>query len=166
MRVFLRLLLFLVSVHGFLLSRLKTRSRSDNLESRGYLTRGARRTLAYRRQDRRPSLYPTYHEDQRPSISSNYGDLQWARGMVDEVRRSNSDPDMQTIDQILTTLEGYCADRTLVTLLNRLLRVARRPGLDWLLVMLQRYQRANGIAMTQTWKSGLQIRKPRWPLAE
>lgn len=74
------------------------------------------------------------------------------------------EPDMPAIDKTLLVLDEYYPDRTMVAFLNRLLGVAREKRLDWLIEMLRRFARLNGIPMTQTWRSGLQIREPSRPL--
>lgn len=89
----------------------------------------------------------------------------WVDNVVREAMTVD-DPDMLTIDKTLTVLDDYIPDRTMVAFLNRLLKVAREKRLDWLIEMLRRFARHNGIPMTQTWKSGLQIRKPNRPLPE
>lgn len=102
----------------------------------------------------------------RQSIASNCEDFHWVQNAVKEALQSQSDPEIQTMDQVLQTLDNYLPDRTQVAFLNRLLKLARQRRLDWLILMLQQYQKANRIPMTQTWKSGLQIRKPRRPIPE
>jgi pyrimidine operon attenuation protein/uracil phosphoribosyltransferase len=88
---------------------------------------------------------------------------------VDNVVReaaSVDEPDILIIDKTLQLLDNYFPDRTLVAFLNKLLKVGRAKRLNWLVDMLRRFARSNGIPMTQTWKTGLQIRKPSGPLPE
>jgi len=102
----------------------------------------------------------------KPLILQHRDNYKWVRQVVSEATTIDEDPDIPTIESALHIMDSYFPDRTLVAFLNRLLRLARGRDLDWLLGLLRGFARRNGIPMTQTWRVGLQIRKPHRPIPE
>lgn len=89
----------------------------------------------------------------------------WVDNVVHEAIAVD-EPDVLIIEKTLQVLGNYFFDRTMVAFLNRLLKMGRTKKLNWLINMLQRFARSNGIPMTQAWQTGLQVRKPSRPLPE